>query len=314
MADGARAADRLGRLLHILPAAAVEGGADLADLARDLDVDRSTVLADLTEVTARSYHHPAGAGDDVQIRIESERVSVWTSGPFRRPVRLSRLEAFCLALGLRPRRSGDGLLRRVEAHLASGPPPPEISDRLHAEDAGADPEGVRDLLVAAARDRLRCRIRYLKPSDPEPEDRVIHPHAVAHAEGRWYVVGWCEASDGARAFRLDRVLAAERVSGSFEAEAEAVDVEAFLEGGQVYHADRETEVVVRYSATVRRWVEEWAPDIEESVDGGGVLVRHRVADPDWVVRHVLAYGGEAEVVEPASVRELVGSAARERSG
>jgi proteasome accessory factor C len=84
-----------------------------------------------------------------------------------------------------------------------------------------------------------------------------------------------------------------------------VDVETFLEGGRVYHADQETEVVVRYSPRVARWVEEWAPDAEPS-GSGGALVRHRVADPGWVVRHVLGYGGEAEVVEPAWVRGMLG--------
>lgn len=327
MADGTSAPERLGRLLHILPAASVEGGVSIEELARELEVEASTVLGDLTEVTARSAYHPAGSGDVIQITIGSERVSVWTTGPFRRPVKLSDLEAFCLALGLRGRVSrrgeggreddaeaggstggerGDGrreLLRRVERHLASAPPPAEPREAVHAAAAEPDPEGLRELLAGAARDRIRCRIRYLKPGDPEPDDRVVHPHVVAHAQGRWYVVGWCERSEGARAFRLDRILDAEECGGRFEVREEA-EAESFLEGGRVYRADEETEVEVCYSPVVARWVEEWAPGAEE-LPGGDVLVRHRVADPDWLVRHVLAYGGEAEVVNPPEMRRAV---------
>lgn len=311
MADGTSAAERLERLLHILPAASAEGGVSFASLARDLDVDEATILADLTEVTSRSYYHPARSGDDIQISLDADRVSIWTKGAFRRPVRLSPLEAFCLALGLRRRDAAapssedrDDLLRRVESHLATEAIPAEPMEGFHATDAAPDPDGVRDVLAAGARDRSPCRISYLKPSDPEPEERVIHPYALAHAEGRWYAVGWCERAEGARAFRLDRVLHAEPSGGTFEPREE-VDVDAFVGSGRVYRADEETEVVVRYSPEVARWVAEWAADADGTGDGG-LEVRHRVADPGWVVRHVLAYGGEAEVVAPPEVREAVG--------
>jgi predicted DNA-binding transcriptional regulator YafY len=43
---------------------------------------------------------------------------------------------------------------------------------------------------------------------------------------------------------------------------------------------------------------------------GSVVLHHDVADPRWVVRHVLQYGGEAELVEPGELRERVARAAR----
>jgi predicted DNA-binding transcriptional regulator YafY len=159
------------------------------------------------------------------------------------------------------------------------------------------------VLIACARERTRCRIQYLKPAAAAPAERVLHPWAVVHAEGRWYVVAWCETSEGARTFRLDRILDAEPCEGRFE-RPDQVEVEAFLSGGRVYHADHDTEVVVRYSPGVARWIEEWAPAAEPT-PGGGLLVRHHISDPGWVVRHVLAYAGEAEVVEPAELRACV---------
>lgn len=327
MADGTSASERLGRLLHILPAASREEGVALEALARELDVDPSTILSDLTEVTARSYYHPAGSGEDIQIRLESDRVSVWTTGAFQRPVKLSPLETFCLALGLRQPEGGrtvggegtasyggsadfpegEALLGRVEAHLVSGEIPDEALEGVHAAAAAPDPDGVRELVMTAARECIACRVRYLKPGDPEPRDRLIHPHVVAHAEGRWYVVGWCETSGGGRAFRLDRIVDARLTSRGFEPSADDVDVEAFLQGGRVYHGHQETEVLVRYSPVVARWVAEWAPAPEPGEDGD-LVVRHRVADPEWMVRHVLTYGGEAEVVEPEEVRRMVAAA------
>ena len=44
-------------------------------------------------------------------------------------------------------------------------------------------------------------------------------------------------------------------------------------------------------------------EVEEGPDGS-VIVRHQVADPRWIVRHVLSYGPEAEILEPAEMRDL----------
>ncbi len=307
MAERVRAEERLERLLYILPTASVDGGAAIEDLARVLGVSGATILDDLTEVTSRSYYHPAGSGDDIQIHIEADRVSVWTTGAFRRPVKLGPAEAFCIALGLRQRgRSApEALLRRVEAHLAAATISEEALRGIHARDLAPDPDGMRDVLVDGARHHLCCRIRYLKPAETEPEVRTIRPHAVVHAEGHWYVVGWCETSAGARAFRLDRILDAELLSRTFDPADDDVDLDAFLQEGRVYHAHEEMDVTIRYSPVVRRWIEEWAPE-GEAQDDGSLLVQHRIADPEWVVRHVLAYGGEAEVTAPEEVRALVG--------
>ena len=80
-----RASDQLERILYILPAAAREGGTGLASLAEALGVTRARVVQDITDVTHRSFYHPAGSGDDLQIELTVERVSVWTKGDFQRP-------------------------------------------------------------------------------------------------------------------------------------------------------------------------------------------------------------------------------------
>jgi len=38
---------------------------------------------------------------------------------------------------------------------------------------------------------------------------------------------------------------------------------------------------------------------------GSYVVEHPLADVDWALRHVLQYGSEAEILEPATVRRAV---------
>ena len=43
----------------------------------------------------------------------------------------------------------------------------------------------------------------------------------------------------------------------------------------------------------------------QSTADGSLMLDHPLADTDWAVRHVLQYGPDAEVLEPAAVREEI---------
>jgi predicted DNA-binding transcriptional regulator YafY len=85
----------------------------------------------------------------------------------------------------------------------------------------------------------------------------------------------------------------------------------------MFRADETVDVTVRYSPRIARWIEEAARGSTaggaESGDRPGIARRpygsvdvvHRVADPGWLVRHVLHHGPDAEVVEPPEIRELM---------
>jgi predicted DNA-binding transcriptional regulator YafY len=69
-------------------------------------------------------------------------------------------------------------------------------------------------------------------------------------------------------------------------------------------AEGVTPVQVRFSPAIARWLQERHPDAVSQPDGG-LVVTYQVASPEWLVRHVLQYGPEAEVIAPASFRVLM---------
>ena len=307
----------LERVLHAIPLASRPGGASLDELAAELGVPATRILADLEEVTARAYYLEPPV--DIEISIEQDRVAVWTTGQFRRPVRLLPREALALTLGLRLLAEGAeaeraaalrALAARLDAALASFPADALAEGfALGAGDAAG--EGALDLLREAARERRPCRLRYLKPADVEPEPRVIDPYALVHAGGRWYALGRSAEADAVRAFRLDRILDVAPLDGTFEVPdgfdpADHIRTDGPLPGG-VFRADETLAVTVRYAPRIARWIEERAAagDAVAPRPSGFVEVRHQVADPGWLVRHVLYHGPDAEVVAPPWMRELL---------
>lgn len=308
--------DRLRRLLHILPAAARDRSITIERLALELGVPEATILADVREVQERAYYLPPEAGARIQIWTEGGELRVWTAREFRRPVRLTPDEAAALSFGLRvaalspsgPADAGvrDGLRARIEDGLAVSSEHPAPLDPL-TPDMMADRGGIRRTLARAARDRAPCRILYVKAGAEAPEERVVHPYLIASAEGRWYAVAHCRSAGGTRYFRLDRVIDVERLDGAFGV-PENLDPGAILRGSRIFHSGESTEAVIRYSGTIARRVAEtsygtWGEE-------GTYEVRRAVADPEWLVRHVLAFGGDAEVLGPPALRALVRDGAK----
>ena len=320
---------QLERLLWLIPAASGEDGSPLAELAAAMHSSVDAVMRDIETLTSRAFYHPAGSEDNLQVLVEEERLYIWTGGELRRPAKLTVREALALGVGLRAgalkhggKRAGRmlNLARRLEQELGAA----DVSelDRVHEVDLGEDAAAVRPILEEAARDRRVVDIDYLKAGAAAPERRRVRPYALVHAEGAWYVVGEgaSEPDDWrarVRAFRVDRLLAALLRDETFEVPAE-FDVEEHLTGARVYRPNAdvsETEVEVRYSPAVARWIRErlagdeaWAArtrDLEEGV----IEVTHRVADLRWLVEHVLQYGPDARVLRPESARDAVREAA-----
>lgn len=326
------ASGQLERILYILPAAARDEGVKLDALAAALGTAAATVLRDLEHVTAREYYHPAGAVDKFSIMIDQDTVRVHAPHEFRRPVRLNAREALALGLGLRTlaadadaerRRAILDLATRLEAELCvpesdrrTGPTAFDVESDVEP-DAGPDVEfedyalafdddGFRGVVADAIELGRLCTIWYLKPGDVAPAYRSIAPYRLVYADGKWYVAAYDVDREALRFFRMDRVLNAVLEDEPAPA-LPPVELAAFIGNGGPYMAGDDVEVTVRYSPRVARWIAERTA--AESAADGSVVVQHRVADPRWLVRHVLQYGGEAVIDGPDAAREWVAAAA-----
>jgi len=328
-ASPASAQARFERLAHIVAAASREGGVEIETLARDFSVPTQRILDDIRELTTRGDYRPGGWPGDILVFVEGDRIRVEHTSFMDRPLRLTFQEHLCLALALRGEpvatrpdsharldQSGGELLGASDALTMAGVVPPDrgalpgiaVSDRIpdHAQ--------VHKVVTFAARSRRPCRIRYLKLAAKDESRRVVHPYLVAFSDETWYVVARCMESDAVKIFRMDRILSAVLGEGAFDIPSD-FDAKTYLDGGadEFFFASVGRNAYVRYSPRIVKWIRERASyrslSMEDN-DDGSVTVCHSVADPQWLVCHVLRYAGNAVVEGPEEFRRMVAEVAR----
>ena len=297
------ASDQLRRLLSVLPRLADGQEHRIEDVARMVGVDAETIGKDLFELSER-HGDPPGWIEKVTLFFEGENVSMGAPTHFKRPMRLTQAESRALELGLAMMRAEgrmdvEGTLERVRG-LASPEETAEVprSVAMARRNSLTHVAALRDAL----RNRKRVRIQYHKGAGTEPDERTICPFSFAVEQGAWYLVAFCERSQGVRIFRTDRIEHIELLNESFERPAE-LDIDTVLSEKTAFVGSAPETLRVRYSPRAARWVRERAEGTM-NVDGS-MEVEYPLADREWAIRHVLQYGPDAQVVSPAEVREAV---------
>lgn len=276
-----------------------KGFVRLADLAADFGVSVEQVQRDLRALTAFKDDPDHEWLSSLVVLQQGDRIALQSLGPFRRPARLTPDEAVALQVGLAIEGRGGPLSKELAALLGAGA---GAGDRWHAvESTGTGAAAVADLAARAAKERRCLNIEYVG-SRGTVTRRVVEVHHVVEFEGRSYLIAWCRRSRGRRHFRADRVLSTRLLDETFGERPEAESTGA--DGVFQAPADRLDPVRVRFSQRVARWLIERYPDAQR-LDDGSVVVTYRVADVDWLVRNVLQYGAEAEVLGPRAYREAV---------
>lgn len=311
------AAGQLRRILHIIPQLAEDREIPLSEVAEKVGVSPDVLLKDLKSLTER--FDTGGFSDGLSLFIDESSVTL-NSNHFRRPMRLTRSELRALELGLAmlrvelppdERAVVESAREKIQKVVVKLPPDSEDAESYFVE-AGADHTGALPVLRNAFAKHQKARILYHKGDAERPTERIICPWSFVVANGRWYVIAYCDQSDGVRVFRLDRVRQVTTTDESY-AVPDSFRVAEFTSLGRAFSNSTDRTMKVRYSPKIARWIAE-REDGEQQPDGS-LIVEHPLADDAWGIRHVLQYGADAEIIEPQvlriSARKAIESVLRE---
>ena len=174
---------------------------------------------------------------------------------------------------------------------------------LHTPDAE-----VFRAVLAALRLRRRVLIRYRSLSSDRTTERRVHPYHVFNHRGDWYLAAFDEARKDVRIFALHRIRRATPTTGSYEMPADFSFPKYMADAFGVQKGEKPVGVAIRFAPRQARWIRErrWhrSARVQEGLDGSLVL-NLTIAETSEIVRWVLQFGSEAEVLEPPSLRAAV---------
>ncbi len=315
---------RLRRLLFLVPyVARQQNGVRLEQLARELQIDRQELLADIDLLT--QVGPPGGDPSEyLLVSVDSGRVYVDLPQRLTRPLRLTPAEGCSLLLGVRAlRRSGivpyDDALASAERKLLSalGADARAAEELAAGTVMGSAGEAVSRHLRAlhtAAREHRAVIIDYTAASSGRSEQRGVEPYGIFHHNGWWYVVGRCQKRGDTRTFRVDRIATLSMTEQRFEVPRD-FDLAAYRrERVYVPSADAVAVQVRLDPVAVTRVGAGWpAGEVRRLGDGGADLIVE-CEGLEWILGWVLEFGAHAEILGPPEVREAMRSRIAQMAG
>jgi proteasome accessory factor C len=292
--------ERLRRVLFLVPYAVRHPGIPVKDLARKCGIGEKELLEDLDFLLG--IGSPPFAPDDfLDLYVEGDKVYVALHQSFSRPPRFTESEAAALAAAAQAL-GGEGKDRALKALRESVPRErrasfDELVGRIYAGSPPA-PDSVLGRVQRAIAERREVRLRYYTATRDAESERTVRPWTLAQRLGHWYLYGFDLSRQKPLAFRLDRIRECALAQERFDPPTDAQ-----LAKARLFSEASGEPVRLRLGPLAAAWAlsRPGVVLVERTTDSGAV-VEVAGASEDWATRFALSFGGDAEVIAPASAR------------
>jgi predicted DNA-binding transcriptional regulator YafY len=169
----------------------------------------------------------------------------------------------------------------------------------------SDPAG-QPWLLAVQRGVAQRRVLRLTYRGRERAEtaRDVEPLGVVCYGGTWHLVAWCRLRTDVRHFRVDRIRTLAMLEEQFPARVD-FSLARHLEECDARNTMLPVRVWFADSAQERARRESYATLVPEQMRDGGAEFSSTTWSLEWMARWLLSFGGDAEALEPAALRDLV---------
>jgi proteasome accessory factor B len=170
-----------------------------------------------------------------------------------------------------------------------------------------------ETLASAAADRQQIELAYRKPGQEKPETRLVDPYHLANINGEWYLFAYDHGRRDIRTFVPARMQSVKLTGTTFERPRKFSLERRLRDSFGVHSGEGDYDVVIRFNARAADYVREkkWHESQGlRALKDGGVELSLKLSSLMEVSRWVLSWGGDARVVKPPELAEIVREAAR----
>jgi proteasome accessory factor C len=293
-----RTAQRLTRILSMVPWVIAHPGATVAEVCDRFGYTRGELITDLNLVFVCGL--PGyGPGDLMVAYVDDEEVVIDMADYFSRALRLSMAEALAL-------------LASAETLIATDQAPPVLrtavekltralgieADETLAIEIDSESTNVTMLRNAAVEGRLIDLI-YTSLGKGKTTRRLIEPWSVFTTLGNWYVSAYCRTAKAERVFRIDRIRGMEVTGERFTPNANPPAPE-------VRYTPSEDDVQATIKLHPRAaWVADYYP--VDVIETDPLTVRFSTSDAGVAARLLVRLGVDAELLDGTEVADATAS-------
>lgn len=186
-----------------------------------------------------------------------------------------------------------------------------INQQVEIEVApAADYSGKESLfkeISEAIKNHTLLQLQYYSFSSDEVTDRMVAPYQLVFKDGFWYLVALCHRHQETRLFRVDRIRDLDATEQKFSPPTD-YSYEEYMGAAWQMERGEEFSFKVRFFSQTARFVREtnFHPSQEIIEEPGGTIIfTAKACGLRSILRWVLPFGDEAEVLEPPELRMTV---------
>lgn len=197
--------------------------------------------------------------------------------------------------------AGAGLMKLSMTDEAS----PLLPGRLSWGADVAAEQPVISPLYSAILDRVPVGFAY-EAANGQTTNRTVHPYALTHTRGNWYLVALDTEKEEPRTFKASRIKSSiTRLQGTYQIPKD-FDVGDHVSREPWQAGEEPVEAEIRFDANMRWWAEQNL-GIHESTDGseGSLVVKLPVSNPDAFISWLIEFDTRVELISPSHLREAL---------
>ena len=168
-------------------------------------------------------------------------------------------------------------------------------------------------IVSALVTRKQFSVESTDRQTRERTPRTLSPQRIVSYRDNWYLDAWCHLRDALRTFSLD-TLSNAHLSKQVAIDIDAPALDRHFTGSYGIFAGTATQhAVLSFSPRVGGWIatEQWHPQQTiTTLSSGEVELMVPYANATELVRDILKWGPDVEVIAPETLRKQVQDAAR----
>lgn len=162
------------------------------------------------------------------------------------------------------------------------------------------------MVATAVLDRKQLSFEYRARSTDERTRRTVSPQRLTHYRDNWYLDAWDHDRDALRSFSVDRVGSAKLLDNTARDEPDEELDRHLASSYGIFSGTPKGWATIVFSAKAARWVadEHWHSQQQgRFLPDGRYELKVPYSAGRELLMDVMHYGSDAEIVEPASLRE-----------